>query len=100
MLPRAEARWIQLASIGWNHIINDRTNLDITYGGTNYRHLLLLPCVLDTYNPSTWACPAYTNTYAQSTAPEIKNFRSFRYPAIRESEQTDQRRSIPRVTSL
>lgn len=64
----AEGRWIQLASIGWNHIINDRTNLDITYGGTSFKNTCCGYPGYDTYKPSDVGLPSYTDAYAQATA--------------------------------
>jgi hypothetical protein len=65
------ARWIQLASIGWNHIISDRTNLDITYGGTNYKGGPQNSAALDAFNPTTLGLPGYTQSYAASVNPAL-----------------------------
>ena len=65
----AEGRWIQLASIGWNHTFNDRTNLEINFGGTNFKGTC---CGYPGYladTPATLGLPAYLNAYAQATAP-------------------------------
>ena len=64
----AEARWIQLASIGWNHIINDHTNIDISYGGTNFKNGCCYYPVLDKYKPSSVGLPGYTDAYAAANA--------------------------------
>ena len=65
----AEGRYIQLASIGWNHTFNDRTNLNISFGGTNFKSTCCnyTGYALDT--PGTLGLPSYTNTYAHATAP-------------------------------
>ena len=64
----AEARWIQLASIGWNHIINDHTNVSVSYGGTNFKNGCCYYPVLDTYNPTSLGLPSYTSNYATANA--------------------------------
>lgn len=64
----AEARWIQLASIGWDHIISDHTNIEISYGGTNFKNGCCYYPVLDTYKPSSVGLPPYTDAYAHANA--------------------------------
>ncbi len=64
----AEARWIQLASIGWNHVVNDHTNISVSYGGTNFKNGCCYYPVLDTYRPSTLGLPSYTDAYANANA--------------------------------
>jgi hypothetical protein len=61
-----EARWIQVPSIGWNHIFSDRTNLSVSYGGSNYKNTCCYYPADDKYNPSSLGLPGYANTYAQS----------------------------------
>lgn len=68
----AEGRWIQLASIGWNHIINANTNLDITYGGTSFKSTCCGYPGYDSYKPSDVGLPSYTDAYAQATAPAFE----------------------------
>jgi hypothetical protein len=65
----AEARWIQLASVGWNHIFNDRTNLDVSVGGTNFKGTCCSYPGYDALTPDTFGLPSYTNTYASATVP-------------------------------
>lgn len=68
----AEGRWIQLASVGWNHIINDHTNLDITYGGTSFKNTCCGYPGYETFKPADLGLPSYTNAYAQATAPAFE----------------------------
>jgi len=61
----AEGRHIQLASIGWNHIFNDRTNLNINFGGSQYKNTCCNYPGYDALSPATFGLPAYTSAYAQ-----------------------------------
>ncbi|HEY2018708.1 MAG TPA: carboxypeptidase-like regulatory domain-containing protein [Bryobacteraceae bacterium] len=65
----AEDRYIQLASIGWNYTINDRTNLNVTLSGTGYKNTCCYYPGFDALNPSTLGLPSYTGAYAQATDP-------------------------------
>jgi hypothetical protein len=59
-------RWIDVPAIGWDHIFNDRTNIDVTFGGTNFKsHCCYYPGY-DTYTPSSVGLPSYTDQYAES----------------------------------
>ncbi len=62
----AEGRHIQLASIGWNHIFNDRTNLNIAFGGTEYKNTCCNYPGYDALSPATFGLPGYTSAYAQT----------------------------------
>ncbi len=64
-------RWINVASVGWDHVFNDRTNLDITVGGTNYKtHCCYYPG-FDKYTPASMGLPGYTNQYAEAASPTL-----------------------------
>jgi Carboxypeptidase regulatory-like domain len=63
----AEGRHIQLAAIGWNHIFNDRTNLNISFGGTQYKNTCCNYPGYDALSPGTFGLPGYTSAYAQGT---------------------------------
>ena len=59
-------RWIDVPSIGWDHVFNDRTSLDINFGGTNYKtHCCYYPGY-DKYKPSDLGLSTYTDQYAES----------------------------------
>jgi Carboxypeptidase regulatory-like domain len=64
-------RWIDVASIGWDHIINDRTNVDVTFGGTNYKSRCCYYPGFDAYSPSQVGLPSYTDQYATSVNPAL-----------------------------
>lgn len=68
---QAGPRWIDVASIGWDHIINDRTNVDVTFGGTNYRTRCCYYPGFDAYSPSKVGLPSYTDQYATSVNPAL-----------------------------
>jgi Carboxypeptidase regulatory-like domain/TonB dependent receptor len=59
-------RWIDVPAIGWDHVFNVRTSLDVTFGGTNFKtHCCYYPGY-DKYKPTDLGLPAYTDQYAQS----------------------------------
>jgi hypothetical protein len=67
----AGARWIQLASIGWNHIFNQNTNLNVTFGGNSYKGGPQNSAALDSYNSGTLGLPADTQNYATSVSSAL-----------------------------
>ena len=67
----AGARWIQLASIGWNHVFNQNTNLNVTFGGNSYKGGPQNSAALDAYNSTTLGLPAYTQSYAASVSSAL-----------------------------
>jgi hypothetical protein len=62
----AEGRVIQLASVGWNHIINDRTNLTINWGGSQYKGTCCEYPGYQTVTPGQVGLPGYANAYSQT----------------------------------
>ncbi|RZU39395.1 hypothetical protein BDD14_0776 [Edaphobacter modestus] len=51
--------------MGWDHVFNEHTNIDVTFGGTNYKtHCCYYPGY-DKYSPSDLGLPSYTDQYAQ-----------------------------------
>ena len=68
----AEGRVIQLASIGWNHVFNQSTNLNVTFGGTQYKSTCCGYPGYEAYTPADLGLPSYTNAYAQATAPAFE----------------------------
>jgi hypothetical protein len=64
-------RWIDVPAIGWDHVFNDHTSLDVTFGGTNYTtHCCYYPGY-DKYKPSNLGLPSYTDQYAQTANPSL-----------------------------
>lgn len=64
-------RWIDVPTISWDHIFSTHTNLDITFGGTNFKtHCCYYPGY-DKYKPSDLGLPSYTDQYAQSVNPAL-----------------------------
>jgi hypothetical protein len=59
-------RWIDVPSVGWDHIFNARTSLDVTAGGTNFKTYCCYYPGYDKYKPSQLGLPSYTDQYAQS----------------------------------
>ncbi len=58
-------RWIDVPAIGWDHVFNEHTNIDVTFGGTNYRNHCCYYPGYDNYKPSDLGLPGYTDQYAQ-----------------------------------
>jgi hypothetical protein len=61
-------RWIDLASIGWNHMFNSATDLAVTVGGTNFRQACCYYPGYDQYKPSSIGLPSYLDAYAGKRA--------------------------------
>ncbi len=59
-------RWVDVAGIGWDHIFSERTNLNITFGGTNFKSRCCYYPGFDKYQPSDLGLPTYTDQYAQA----------------------------------
>lgn len=64
-------RWIDIPAIGWNHTFNASTNLDVTFGGTNFKTQCCFYPGNDTYKPSSLGLPGYTDAYAQAANPSL-----------------------------
>jgi hypothetical protein len=64
-------RWIDVPAIGWDHLFSNHTNLDVTFGGTNFKtHCCYYPGY-DKYKPSDLGLPAYADQYARSVNPAL-----------------------------
>lgn len=59
-------RWIDIPALGWDHIFSDHTNMDVTFGGTNYKTWCCYYPGYDKYKPSDFGLPSYTDQYAQT----------------------------------
>jgi hypothetical protein len=59
-------RWIDVPSLGWNHVFNEHTNLDVTFGGTNFKTWCCYYPGYDKFKPSDLGLPSYADQYAQS----------------------------------
>jgi hypothetical protein len=64
-------RWVDVPAIGWDHVFNEHTSLDVSFGGTNYKtHCCYYPGY-DQYKPSDLGLPSYTDQYAQGANPAL-----------------------------
>jgi len=64
-------RWVDVPAIGWDHVFNQDTSLDVSFGGTNYKtHCCYYPGY-DKYKPSDLGLPSYTDQYAQGANPAL-----------------------------
>jgi len=64
-------RWIDTPAIGWDHVFNEHTNIDVTFGGTNFKtHCCYYPGY-DKYKPSDLGLPSYTDDYVTGSNPAL-----------------------------
>ena len=64
-------RWIDVAAIGWDHIFNQSTNLQLTFGGSNYKSRCCYYPGFDKHKPSDLGLPSYADQYAHSANPSL-----------------------------
>jgi hypothetical protein len=66
-------KWIEIGSLGWNHVFSPTTNLDVTLGGSNYETNFNNFPGYSAYSPSSLGLPSYADDYAGSgqTLPMI-----------------------------
>ena len=67
----AGPRSIDTAAIGWNHIFNAKTNLDVTFGGNNYADQCCFYPGYEALNPNSAGLPSYAQTYAATAKPTM-----------------------------
>jgi hypothetical protein len=60
-------RWIDTPAIGWDHVFNEHTNIDVIFGGTNYKTHCCYYLGYDKYKPSDLGLPNYTNDYVNAS---------------------------------
>jgi hypothetical protein len=65
-------RWVDVPAIGWDHVFNDHTSLDVSFGGTNYKTYCCYYPGYDSYKPSDLGLPSYTDQYAQGVNPSLQ----------------------------
>jgi hypothetical protein len=66
-------RWVDVAALGWTHIINNTTSTDATAGITNYKNACCFYPGFDAYAPGSIGLPSYTDAYAKgSGAPGLE----------------------------
>ena len=66
-------KWVEIGSLGWNHVFSAATNLDVTLGGSNYETSYINYPGYAKYPPSSLGLPSYTDDYAAGgvTMPEF-----------------------------
>jgi hypothetical protein len=67
-------KWDEIGSLGWNHVFNNSTNMDITIGGSNLETSYTHYPGYSAYPPSSLGLPSYIDQYAGdgATMPMIE----------------------------
>jgi hypothetical protein len=67
-------KWAEIGSLGWNHIFNASTNIDLTLGGSNSETSFTNYPGYSAYPPSAVGLPSYAQQYAGAgaTLPELE----------------------------
>jgi hypothetical protein len=60
-------RWVDIGSLGRNHIFSARTNLSVTVGASNYKTAASSYPGYQKYQPGTLGLPSYLNSYGGAT---------------------------------
>jgi hypothetical protein len=70
---RQGPKWVELAALGWNHVFNASTNLDVTFAGSNMETSYNNYPGYAAYPPASDGLPGYLQEYAGATAtfPEL-----------------------------
>jgi hypothetical protein len=66
-------KWAEIGALGWNHVFNRSTNLDVTFAGSNLETSFTNYPGYSAFPPSSVGLPGYTSQYAgnAATLPEI-----------------------------
>jgi len=65
---RQGPKWVEIGSLGWNHVFNASTNLDVTLAGSNMETTYNHYPGYSAYPPSSVGLPSYLQNYAGSLA--------------------------------
>lgn len=70
---RQGPKWVEVAALGWNHVFNASTNLDVTFAGSNMETSYNNYPGYKAFPPTSVGLPGYLQDYAGATAtfPEL-----------------------------
>jgi hypothetical protein len=71
---RQGPKWVEIGALGWNHVFNASTNLDVTLAGSNMETSFNHYPGYSAYPPSSVGLPSYLQDYAGplATFPELQ----------------------------
>lgn len=71
---RQGPKWVEIGSLGWNHVFNASTNLDVTLAGSNMETTYNHYPGYSAFPPASVGLPGYLQDYADSLAtfPELQ----------------------------
>jgi len=71
---RQGPKWVEIGALGWNHVFNSSTNLDVTLAGSNMETTYNHYPGYSAYPPSSVGLPSYLQDYAGpvATFPELQ----------------------------
>lgn len=66
-------KWAEIGALGWNHVFNKSTNMDITLAGSNLETSFTTYPGYSAFPPSSVGLPSYVDQYAgaAATLPEL-----------------------------
>lgn len=65
---RQGPKWVEIGALGWNHVFNSSTNLDVTLAGSNMETTYNNYPGYSPFPPSSAGLPTYLDQYAGATA--------------------------------
>jgi len=65
---RQGPKWVEVAALGWNHVFNASTNLDVTFAGSNMETSYNNYPGYNAFPPTSEGLPGYLQAYAGATA--------------------------------
>jgi Carboxypeptidase regulatory-like domain len=65
---RQGPKWVEIGALGWNHVFNASTNLDVTLGGSNMETTYNHYPGYSAFPPSSDGLPSYLQQYAGALA--------------------------------
>jgi hypothetical protein len=95
-----EARWITVASIGWDHVFSANTNLELTVGGTNYDNTCCYHPLMDALRPSSLGLPSYTDQYALGASAKLTSLPVISVNSYNTVGYTDNAENITRAFAV
>jgi hypothetical protein len=82
-------RSIDTGAIGWNHVFNAKTNLDVTVGANNYADQCCFYPGYENLSPNSVGLPGYAQTYAALAKPTLPVISVSNYNQIGQVNSTE-----------